>query len=654
MTAELKKRSIIYGAGVFIYVCAIATTTYNMMGDWAKFIWFLIAYLIIGYDVFRVLCEKFFQKKFLTEYTLITLATVGAFGIGRYTEGVLVMLLFELGVIFEAYSTDSAKRSIEEMIDIRPPYATRKSEDGEVKVQPAELEVGDLIVIKPGERIPVDAIVKTGSSMVDTKAVTGESMPRKVRESSFIYSGCINLSGVLEAKTVKVYNDSTVSKIMDMVEDAQKRQSESETFISKFSRVYTPVMFFFALFVMIYPPLTFSYGNWSTWVYRGLIFLIAACPSGLVMSVPIAFLGGLASAARQGIVIKGANYLEDLAQADTFVFDKTGTLTEGVFTVREIHPVQVGEEELLEIAAHAESYSNHPIARALLDAYGEAVEKEQVSHVKELPGYGVTAVYDGQKILVGNYHLLEKNEIPVDEVESTGTVIYIAVDKKYAGYIIISDALKKDARWTLRYLKEKCQGVLVMLTGDTESSAMETAQDLDMDYAYTDLLPGDKLEQLEDFLMVQDARERLVCVGDGINDAPVLARADVGIAMGALGSAAAIEAADIVLMEDELSKIVDAIRISKETLRVVNHNITFALASLLTSITTLVPSWSDSSLKSEIPSILFSLCNSAIFSTNFALFTIYGSSVTINLLFRLSKVSISVVALTFIFPLPVR
>lgn len=578
MTAELKKRSIIYGAGVFIYVCAIATTTYNMMGDWAKFIWFLIAYLIIGYDVFRVLCEKFFQKKFLTEYTLITLATVGAFGIGRYTEGVLVMLLFELGVIFEAYSTDSAKRSIEEMIDIRPSYATRKSEDGEVKVQPSELEVGDLIVIKPGERIPVDAIVKTGSSMVDTKAVTGESMPRKARESSFIYSGCINLSGVLEAKVVKVYNDSTVSKIMDMVEDAQKRQSESETFISKFSRVYTPVMFCFALFVMIYPPLTFSYGNWSTWVYRGLIFLIAACPSGLVMSVPIAFLGGLASAARQGIVIKGANYLEDLAQADTFVFDKTGTLTEGVFTVREIHPVQTGEEELMEIAAHAESYSNHPIARALLDAYGEAVEKDQVSHVKELPGYGVTAVYDGQKILVGNYHLLEKYEIPVDEVESTGTVIYIAVDKKYAGYIIISDALKKDARWTLRYLKEKCQGVLVMLTGDTESSAMETAQELDMDYAYTDLLPGDKLEQLEDFLMVQDERERLVCVGDGINDAPVLARADVGIAMGALGSAAAIEAADIVLMEDELSKIVDAIRISKETLRVVNHNITFALA----------------------------------------------------------------------------
>lgn len=578
MTTELKKRSIIYGAGVFIYVCAIATTTHNMMGDWVKFIWFLIAYLIIGYDVFRVLCEKFFQKKFLTEYTLITLATVGAFGIGRYTEGVLVMLLFELGVIFEAYSTDSAKRSIEEMIDIRPPYATKKSEAGEVKVQPSELEVGDLIVIKPGERIPVDAIVKTGSSMVDTKAVTGESMPRKARESSFIYSGCINLSGVLEAKVVKVYNDSTVSKIMDMVEDAQKRQSESETFISKFSRVYTPVMFCFALFVMIYPPLTFSYGNWSTWVYRGLIFLIAACPSGLVMSVPIAFLGGLASAARQGIVIKGANYLEDLAQADTFVFDKTGTLTEGVFTVREIHPVQTGEEELLEIAAHAESYSNHPIARALLDAYGEAVEKDQVSHVKELPGYGVTAVYDGQKILVGNYHLLEKYEIPMDEVESTGTVIYIAVDKKYAGYIIISDALKKDARWTLRYLKEKCQGVLVMLTGDTESSAMETAQELDMDYAYTDLLPGDKLEQLEDFLMVQDARERLVCVGDGINDAPVLARADVGIAMGALGSAAAIEAADIVLMEDELSKIVDAIRISKETLRVVNHNITFALA----------------------------------------------------------------------------
>lgn len=578
MTAELKKRSIIYGAGVFIYVCAIATTTYNMMGDWAKFIWFLTAYLIIGFDVFKTLCEKLFQKKFLTEYTLMTLATVGAFGIGRYTEGVLVMLLFELGVIFEAYSTDSAKRSIEEMIDIRPPYATRKSEDGEVKVQPAELEVGDVIVIRPGERIPVDALVQTGSSMVDTKAVTGEPVPRKVGKSSFIYSGCINLSGVLEAKVMKIYNDSTVSQIMEMVEEAQQKQSKSETFISKFSKIYTPVMFLFAMLVMIYPPLTFSYGNWSTWVYRGLIFLIAACPSGLVMSVPIAFLGGLASAARQGIVIKGANFLEDLAQADTFVFDKTGTLTEGVFAVREIHPVQIGEEELLEVVAHAESYSNHPIAHTLVEAYGEAVEKDQVSHVKEFPGYGVTAVYDGQKILVGNYHLLEKYEIPVDEVESAGTVIYIAVDKKYAGYIIISDVLKKDAGWTLRYLKEKCQGVLVMLTGDTESSAMETAQELDMDYAYTDLLPGDKLEQLEDFLMVQDARERLVCVGDGINDAPVLARADVGIAMGALGSAAAIEAADIVLMEDELSKIVDAIRISKETLRVVNHNITFALA----------------------------------------------------------------------------
>lgn len=577
MTAELKKRSIIYGAGVFIYVCAIATTTHNMMGDWAKFIWFLTAYLIIGFDVFKTLCEKLFQKKLLTEYTLITLATVGAFGIGRYTEGVLVMLLFELGVIFEAYATDSAKRSIEEMIDIRPPYATRKSADGEVKVQPAELEVGDVIVIRAGERIPVDALVQTGTSMVDTKAVTGEPLPRKVRESSFIYSGCINLSGVLEAKVVKIYNDSTVSQIMEMVEEAQHKQSESETFISKFSKIYTPIMFLFAMLVMIYPPLTFSYGNWSTWVYRGLIFLIAACPSGLVMSVPIAFLGGLASAARQGIVIKGANFLEYLAQADTFVFDKTGTLTEGVFAVREIHPVQMSEEELLEIVAHAESYSNHPIAHTLVEAYGEAVEKDQVSHVKELSGYGVTAMYDGRKVLVGNYHLLEKYDVAVDEIESDGTVIYIAVDKKYAGYIIISDVLKKDAKWTLRYLKEKCHGVLVMLTGDTENSAMETAQELDMDYAYTDLLPKDKLEQLEDFLMVQDARERLVCVGDGINDAPVLARADVGIAMGALGSAAAIEAADVVLMEDELAKIVDAIRISKETLRVVNHNITFAL-----------------------------------------------------------------------------
>ena len=557
-------------------MCAIATTTYNMMGDWAKFIWFLIAYLIIGYDVFRVLCEKFFQKKFLTEYTLITLATVGAFGIGRYTEGVLVMLLFELGVIFEAYSTDSAKRSIEEMIDIRPPYATRKSEDGEVKVQPAELEVGDLIVIKPGERIPVDAIVKTGSSMVDTKAVTGESMPRKVRESSFIYSGCINLSGVLEAKTVKVYNDSTVSKIMDMVEDAQKRQSESETFISKFSRVYTPVMFFFALFVMIYPPLTFSYGNWSTWVYRGLIFLIVACPSGLVMSVPIAFLGGLASAARQGIVIKGANYLEDLAQADTFVFDKTGTLTEGVFRVKKVCPKKMEPEELLELTAYGEAYSSHPIAVSLQEAYQKPIQKERIQSVKEFPGFGLEAVVDGKQLEIGNSKFMNQRGYFYQRVSEIGTAVHVAVDGEYAGYILITDVIRKEAGWLLKWLKRH-QLEAVIVTGDNERVAEDTARKLKIDYVYANLMPEEKVEQVEEFMESQLEDEKLAFIGDGINDAPVLARADIGIAMGGLGADAALEAADIILMEDDLSRVVNAIRISKGTIRAVKQNLIFAI-----------------------------------------------------------------------------
>ncbi len=577
MTAQLKKRSIIYGAGVLLYVCAIIITTYNTLDDRIKFIWFLIAYLIIGYDVFKNLCERFMQKRFLTEYTLMTLATVGAFGIGRYIEGVLVMLLFELGIIFESYATDSAKRSIEEMVDIRPPYATRKINDKEVQVDPAELRRNDVIVIKPGERIPVDAVVRGGSSMIDTKAVTGEPVPRKAVAGDRIYSGCINLSGVLVAKVTKEYSDSTVSKIMEMVEEAQNKKSDSETFVSKFSRVYTPVMFVFAFLVMIYPPLSFSYGNWDTWIYRGLIFLIVACPSGLVMSIPIAFLGGLASAARQGIVIKGANYLEDLSKADTFVFDKTGTLTEGVFTVQEVHPVGMEEKELLKIAAHAESYSNHPIAQTLLQVYEGAIDKSAVYRVKEIPGYGISAMYGGKKVYVGNYRMMSRYGVEAEEVYTAGTVVYVAVANQYAGYILISDVIKEDAKWTLKYLKEKCHGVLVMLTGDTEAAGMDVARELDMDYAYTELMPADKLEQLEDFLVVQDDMERLVCVGDGVNDAPILARADVGIAMGALGSAAAIEAADIVLMEDELPKIVDAIRIAKETLRVVSQNITFAM-----------------------------------------------------------------------------
>lgn len=577
MTEQLKKQSMIYGVGVVIYLAAVIVTSNFTIEDEIKFVWFLIAYLIVGFDVFKKLRDRILELKFLTEYTLTTVATIGAFGIGRYTEGVLVMILFELGVIFEAYSTDNAKRSIEEMIDIRPAFAIRKTDGGEEQIDPIDLQVGDIIVIKPGERVPVDGIVEAGSTLLDMKAVTGESMPRRVSEGNKIYSGCINLSGAVEAKVLKVYRDSTVAQIMELVEEAQNKESESESFVSRFSRIYTPAMVLLALFVMIYPPLTFSYHNWNIWIYRGLIFLIVACPTALVMSIPIAFLGGIASAARQGIVIKGANYLEDLSKADTFVFDKTGTLTEGEFSVQEIYAEQGTEEELLKIAAHVESYSNHPIAQSLLNAYDGEIDKDLVSNIKQIPGYGLSGDYDGKRIHVGNFRLMEKYDIEVDEFDSTGTVVYVSVGTEYMGAIIIEDAIKYRAKWTMKYLKDKCKAVLVMLTGDTRSAGYAVAKELKMDYAYTDLMPSDKLEQLEDFLTIQDDMEKLVCVGDGVNDAPVLARADIGIAMGALGSALAIEAADIILLEDELPKIVDAIKISKETLRVVNQNIAFAI-----------------------------------------------------------------------------
>ena len=577
MTEQLKKRSIIYGAGVLLYVIGVFITSQFTVSDWTKFFVFLIAYLVVGFDAFRGLCERLMQKKFLTEYTLITLATVGTFGIGRYVEGVFVMILFELGMIFEAFSNDNAKRTIEEMIDIRPAYATRRIKDKEVQVDPSELKLRHIIVIKPGERIPVDAVVTEGVTTIDTKALTGEAMPQTARPGDNIYSGCINLSGVIEARVTKVYEDSTVSKIMKMVEDAQEKKAESETFVEKFSKIYTPAMLVLSAVVMVYPPLSFSYGNWDTWIYRGLIFLVVACPTGMALSIPVAFLGGIASAARQGIVIKGGNYLEDLSKANIFVFDKTGTLTEGVFSVQEIHAVSGTEEELLKIAAHAECYSNHPIAQSLLNAYQGTIDRDKVHRLKETAGYGISATYEGQRIHVGNHRLMERQKIEVEDVETAGSVVYVAVGKTYMGYIIISDQIREEAYDVMDYLRERCNGVLVMLTGDSEKVGVEVADELGLDYAYANLMPQDKLEQLEEFFYIQDDSEKIVCVGDGINDAPVLTRADIGVAMGDLGSAAAIEAADIVLMNDDLSKIKDAIRIAKETLRVVSQNITFAM-----------------------------------------------------------------------------
>lgn len=577
MTKKLKRRCMVYGVGVILFIVMTVVTMRMTVPDKEKFIMFLAAYMVIGFDAFRTMRDEILKKRLPADYIMIILATVGAFGIGRYIEGTFVMLLFELGMIFEAMSTNKAKRSIAEMIDIRPAFATRKTGENEEQVDPSELSRNDIIIIKPGERIPVDAVITSGVTTMDTKALTGEAMPWSVEKGDRIYSGCINLSGVIEAKVARVYKDSTVARIMEIVEEAQNNKAESETFIARYTRLYTGVMFLCALAVMLVPPVSFSYGNWDTWIYRGLIFMVIACPCGLMMSTPVAFLGGIASATRQGIVIKGGNYLEALAKANTFVFDKTGTLTEGVFTVDEIKPVDMTEEELLEIVADVESYSNHPIAQSLLKAYGKETNINKVLGVEEIPGYGITAFYEGRRVYVGNRRLMKSKNIAIGTEGVVGTTVHVCIEDKYAGYIRIADAVKEDAKDTLAYLKDKCKAVLVMLTGDTRSTGMAVAEELDMDYAYTELMPEDKLEQLEDFLFIQDDTERLVCVGDGINDAPVLARADVGIAMGNLGSAAAVEAADVILMEDELPKIVDAIRIARETLRVVNQNVVFAL-----------------------------------------------------------------------------
>jgi len=555
----------------------IATVSVNTLPDQSKFIMFLIAYLIVGFGVFRSLSEGLFRKKLLLDHLLIILATIGAFGVGRYPEGVFVMLLFELGLIFEAVSMDWTKRSIAHMLDVRPVYAVRRVGEKEIKVEPSDLQPNDIIIIKPGEKIPADAVITSGTTTVDMKALTGEAMPQPVSWGDKIYSGCINLSGVIDARVIKSYEDSTVYRIMDLVEKAQNNKAESEAFTAKFSRVYTPIMFVCAILVMLLPPMTFSYGNWSTWIYRGLTFMVVACPCGLVMSVPMAFLGGIASAARQGIVIKGGNYLEALAKADTFVFDKTGTLTEGTFKVKKIYAEEMPEEELLAMVAHVENYSRHPIAHSLLDAYQGEMDVWKVHSVQELPGYGISAIYEGRRVYIGNWRMLEYTGVDMEEIDTAGTVVYVVVGDRYAGRIVLSDVIKEDTRFTMSYLKERCKAVLVMLTGDTRNAAIEVAEELHMDYAYANLMPEDKLEQLEDFLFLQDDTEKLVCVGDGINDAPILARADVGIAMGNLGSAAAVEAADVILLEDDLSKIIDALHIAKETLHAVKQNIFFAL-----------------------------------------------------------------------------
>ena len=507
----------------------------------------------------------------------MSIATIGAFFIGEYPEGVAVMLFYQVGELFQSYAVGKSRKSIASLMDIRPDYANVKKGDELVKVDPDEVQIGDIIVIKAGEKIPLDGKVIEGSSMIDTSALTGESVPREVEVGSDILSGCININGVITAEVTKEFGESTVSKILDLVENASSKKSNSEQFITKFARYYTPVVVIIAVFLAIIPPLVIDGATFSDWIYRALAFLVVSCPCALVISIPLSFFGGIGGASKKGVLVKGSNYLEALAETEIVVFDKTGTLTKGVFNVQEIHPEGVSKEELLELTAHAESYSNHPISLSLKRAYSKEIDNGRISDVEEISGHGVIATVDGKKVMAGNIKLMKMMDIPYFKGELIGTIVHVAVNNKYIGYIVIADEVKEDSAQAIKELKAANIKQTVMLTGDNKSIGSKVAKELGLDKVYAELLPADKVEKLEELFSQKSKKGKLAFVGDGINDAPVLARADIGIAMGGLGSDAAIEAADVVIMTDEPSKIATTMKISKKTLKIAHQNIVFAI-----------------------------------------------------------------------------
>lgn len=575
MTDEARKKGIEIGAGLLIYLIAWSIVSYWTVSSMGETVLFLAAYAVLSLTTYLDQIRKIKKKQFLDENLLMILATAGAFAVGRHKEAVAAMLFYQVSKLVEELSLGRTKKSIAEFIDIRPEYANLKVGNQEKVVPPQQLELKQIIVLRPGEKIPVDSVVISGTGAVDMKALTGESEPRAVKIGDRLYSGCINLNGVLEARVTRLYNDSAAARIMRLVENANDKKSESVRFADKFTKYYTPIVILIALLTMILPPMIFDESK-AEWIYRGLVILVAACPCGLMVSIPLAFLGGIGAASKQGILIKSGAFLEDLTEADTFVFDKTGTLTEGVFYVRDVVPWKMDKEQLLEIAALAESYSNHPIALSLREAYGKDVDKTRVSDIEEQPGYGVRATVDGKEVYVGNTRLMNRQGIFYQLAAEAGTVVYIAVNGQYGGYILISDVIRKDAGKLIRWMHKKDLAT-VMLTGDNEHAAEAVASKLHIESVYSELMPEDKVSLLEEFCENQMEGEKLVFVGDGINDAPVLTLADIGIAMGGLGADAALEAADIILMEDEPSGIIKAIRIAKATLRSVKQNMIFAV-----------------------------------------------------------------------------
>lgn len=570
-----QKRLVKTLVGTFVYAAGILYKTENII---LSLCIFLVAYVIIGGDVLWRAIRNILRGQVFDENFLMSIATIGAFAVGDFAEGVAVMLFYQVGELFQSYAVDKSRKSISSLMDIRPDYANVQRGDKLEKLDPDDVQINDIIVIKAGEKIPLDAIVTEGSSTVDTSALTGESLPREVSEGDSLLSGCININGLLTARVTKEFGESTVSKILDLVENANTKKSNSENFITKFARYYTPIVVIVAVFLAIIPPLIIPDATFSEWIYRGLIFLVISCPCALVISIPLSFFGGIGGASRRGILVKGSNYLEALALTEVVVFDKTGTLTKGVFNVQEVVPQGMGKEELLELTAYAESYSNHPISLSLKKAYGKEIEAARISEVEEIPGHGVTAHVDDKTVSAGNAKLMRKLEVTFNEPEGVvGTVVHVAIGKTYVGYIIIADEIKDDAVHAIQNLKAVHIRQTVMLTGDAKLIGEKVTGQLGIDKVYTELLPGDKVEKVEALFQQKSSKGKLAFVGDGINDAPVLARADIGIAMGGLGSDAAIEAADIVIMTDEPSKLATAIRLSKKTLRIVRQNIALAL-----------------------------------------------------------------------------
>ena len=584
MTKKQKKMLL----RIIIAAVMLAALYFLPVTGWLRLGLYLVTYLVIGYDILKKAGQGIANGRVFDENFLMAVATVGAFALaiyeksGDYNEAIAVMLFYQVGELFQSYAVGKSRKNISALMDIRPDYANIEQDGKLVQVDPDEVAVGTVIVVQPGEKAPIDGVVVEGSSTLNTSALTGESLPRDVHEGDEIISGCINMTGVLKIRTTKAFGESTVSKILELVENSSSRKSRSEDFIAKFARIYTPVVCYSALALAVLPPVIRLVGGmdgqWEQWIYRALTFLVTSCPCALVVSIPLSFFAGIGGASHEGILIKGSNYLETLSQVRTVVFDKTGTLTRGVFEVTAVHHSDMDEQKLLEYAALAECASSHPISKSLQRAYGKAIDRSRVTDIQELSGHGVTAVVDGHPVAAGNSKLMEQLGIPYHDCHSVGTIIHMAVDGQYAGHIVISDVVKPHAREAVEALHKAGVEKTVMLTGDAKKVADAVAAELGVDEVHSELLPGDKVDKVESLLAQQSGQAKLAFVGDGVNDAPVLGRADIGIAMGAMGSDAAIEAADIVLMDDEPLQIAKAIRISRKCIGIVYENIVFALA----------------------------------------------------------------------------